>query len=97
MKNHSLFKTHTNCIETYLTSFGDFELGISRALDAGFSGISFKYKFKEPILKEQIDLLHRKGLKIHLWTVNDTNDIKEAISLNPDFIQTDSLDFVLSE
>jgi glycerophosphoryl diester phosphodiesterase len=78
-------------IETYLATLGDFELGISRALDAGFSGVSFHYKFDEPINKEQVDLLHRKGLKIQLWTVNDTADMEEAKSLNPDFIQTDNL------
>jgi glycerophosphoryl diester phosphodiesterase len=84
-------KTHSDFIETYLVTLGDFELGVSRALDAGFSGISFQYKFKEPIVKEQVDLLHRKGLKIQLWTVNDTADLEEAKSLNPDFIQTDNL------
>jgi glycerophosphoryl diester phosphodiesterase len=83
-------KTHSDFIETYLLTLGDFELGISRALDAGFSGISFSYKFKEPIIKEQIDLIHRKGLKIQLWTVNDPADMEEARSMNPDFIQTDN-------
>lgn len=83
-------KKHSNFIETYLTTFGDFELGVSRALDAGFSGISFKYKFQEEITKEQIDLIHRKGLKIQLWTVNDANSMIEAKSLGVDFIQTDN-------
>jgi glycerophosphoryl diester phosphodiesterase len=83
-------KTHTNFIETYLTAFGDFELGFSRALDAGFSGISFKYNFKETIGKEHIDLLHRKGLKIQVWTVND---IDEVLLLKPDFIQTDNVGY----
>ena len=83
-------KSHCNFIETYLTSFGDFEMGVSRALDAGFSGVSFQYKFREPIVKEHIDLMHRKGLKIQLWTVNDTTDLKEAKLLNVDFIQTDN-------
>ncbi len=87
-------KMNTDCIETYLTSFGDFELGVSRVLDAGFSGISFAFRVKEEITKEQIDLIHRKGLKIQLWTVNDTSDIKEAISMNPDYIQTDNLEYI---
>jgi glycerophosphoryl diester phosphodiesterase len=90
-----LYYIMKNCdfIETYLTSFGDFELGVSRALDAGFSGISFAYKVKEPISRAQIDLIHRKGLKIQLWTVNDSIDITEAISINPDYIQTDNLEY----
>jgi glycerophosphoryl diester phosphodiesterase len=82
-------KKHSDHIETYLATLGDFELGISRALDAGFSGVSFKYKFDEPINKELIDLMHRKGLKIQLWTV-DAADLEEAKLIGPDFIQTDS-------
>jgi hypothetical protein len=82
-------KTHSNGIETYLTTLGDFEMGAARALDAGFSGISFQFKFKEPVVKEQIDLLHRKGLKIQLWTIRDSVTMEEAKSLAPDFIQTD--------
>jgi glycerophosphoryl diester phosphodiesterase len=82
-------RKNTAFIETYLTAFGDFELAVSRALDAKFSGVSFAYKYKEPLIKEQVDLIHRKGLKIQLWAVGDTTDIKEAILLKPDFIQTD--------
>jgi glycerophosphoryl diester phosphodiesterase len=82
-------KTHSK-METYLATLGDFELGISRALDSGFSGISFHYKYDEPLSKAQVDLLHRKGLKIQLWTVNDSADLEEAKSLIPDFIQTDN-------
>ena len=89
-------KKHSSFIETYLATLGDFEMGASRAIDAGFTGISFKYKFKEAITKEHVDLLHRKGLKIQLWTVNDVNDINEALSLKPDFIQTDNIDFLAS-
>lgn len=83
-------KSNSDFIETYLTTLGDYELGVSRALESGFSGISFKYKFTAPITKEQIDLLHRKGLKIHLWPVNGTEDIEEAKALGADFIQTDT-------
>jgi hypothetical protein len=36
---------HSSFIETYLSTNGDFELGVSRALNAGFSGVSFKYKY----------------------------------------------------
>jgi glycerophosphoryl diester phosphodiesterase len=84
-------KTNCNFIETYLTTMGDFELGASRALGAGFSGISFKYKFDENIDKETVDLLHRKGMKIQVWTVGGRADIQEAIDLGVDFIQTDTL------
>jgi len=83
-------KVNSDFIETYLSTFGDFERGVSRALDAKFTGISYKYKFLENITKEQVDLIHRKGLKLHLWTVDNPADFEEAKSLNPDFIQTDN-------
>ena len=83
-------RTNSDFIETYLTTLGDYELGVSRALASKFSGISFKYKFTESITKDQIDLLHRKGLKIHLWPVNGTEDILDAKALGADFIQTDT-------
>jgi glycerophosphoryl diester phosphodiesterase len=81
-------KSHSHDIETYLVSLGDLELGISRALEAKFSGVSFHYKFEEPITEELVDLIHRKGLKIQLWTVL-SQDISDAKAVNPDFIQTD--------
>ena len=89
-------KTHSDNIETYLSTDGDFELGTSRALKAGFTGISFKYKFDEEITLEQIQLIHRKGLKIHLWTVDDLADINEALSIQPDYIQTDNVNYVMN-
>jgi glycerophosphoryl diester phosphodiesterase len=76
-------------IETYLLTLGDFELGASRALRSGFSGISFEYNAEETIVKEQVDMLHRKGLKIQLWTIDDDSEMDEARALSPDFIQTD--------
>lgn len=58
-----------------------------------YSGISFKYKYGEEIGEEEIQMIRRKGLKIQLWTVNTEADILEALSINPDFIQTDNLDY----
>ena len=77
-------------IETYLATLGDLELGISRALASGFDGISFHYKYDEPLTKETVDFIHRKGLKIQVWTVNDEADLEEAKSIGVDFIQTDN-------
>jgi glycerophosphoryl diester phosphodiesterase len=87
-----LYLRNNSDIETYLTSYGDFELGVSKALKYGFSGISFKYKFKEEITAEQIALMHQKGLKIHIWTVNDTETIQVALLLGVDYIQTDNVE-----
>jgi glycerophosphoryl diester phosphodiesterase len=85
-------KKNSTGIETYLTTLGDFELGASRALSAGFSGISFQYKVKESITKDHVALLHRKGLKIQLWLVNEPADIEEAKAIGVDYIQTDLVD-----
>lgn len=90
-------KTHSENIETYLTTLGDLELGISRALDSGFSGISFDYTHKNSVSKELIELMHRKGLKIQLWTLFGSNDIEEALLLKPDFIQTDYIEYQITK
>jgi glycerophosphoryl diester phosphodiesterase len=84
-------KVNAPDISTYLSTNGDFELGASRALKAGFTGISFKFKYDEEITKEHVEMIHRKGLKIQLWTVDEPDDMQEALELNPDFIQTNNL------
>jgi glycerophosphoryl diester phosphodiesterase len=86
-------KKHGSGIECYLTSLGDFERAMQLCLESGYTGISFKYKFKEEITVDHIQLIHRKGLKIQLWTVNSEHDLKEAMSINPDYIQTDNLQY----
>lgn len=80
-------------VEYYLISFGDFERAMQLSLEAGLTGISFHYKWIEEISAEHIQLIRKKGLKIQLWTVNSEVDIEEALSINPDFIQTDNLDY----
>ncbi len=86
-------KRNSTGIECYLTAFGDFERAMQLTLESGYSGISFKYKFKEEISIEHIQLIRKKGLKIQLWTVNSEDDINEALSVNPDYIQTDNLNY----
>ncbi|MBN2612152.1 MAG: hypothetical protein JXB00_11395 [Bacteroidales bacterium] len=91
-----LKKKSKNQIACYLTTLGDFERGMLLALKAGYEGISFKYNFKEIITADHIRLLHKKGVKIQLWTLNDETIINEALLLNPDFIITDNIDFAAS-
>ena len=86
-------KRNSSDIECYLTAFGDFERAMQLTLESGYSGISFKYKYKEEIGIEHIELIRNKGLKIQLWTVNSEEDINEALSINPDYIQTDNLKY----
>jgi len=92
----NFIKRHSSGIGIYLATMGDFERGIGLALQSGFDGISFKYKFDEEITAEHVEMIHKKGLRIHLWTVNEEADIIEALSLIPDFIQTDNLDFFIN-
>jgi hypothetical protein len=86
-------RNSTGGIGLYLTANGDFERAMQLSLESGYQGISFKYKFKEEISADHINLIRKKGLKIQLWTVNSEDDLKEALLINPDFIQTDNLSF----
>lgn len=86
-------KKNSNSIGIYLTSFGDFEAAMQHSLEGGLTGISFQYKYDEEITEEHIQLIRNKGLKIQLWTVNDPDYIEEALSINPDFIQTDNIGY----
>ncbi len=86
-----LRKKSDNKIACYLTTLGDFERGMLLALKEGYSGISFKYNFDEIITIDHVNLLHKKGLKIQLWTLNNEEEMVNAYSLNPDYIQTDNI------
>ncbi len=86
-------KKNGSGIECYLLSFGNIERAIAKALENDFAGISYKYSNKDYLSADHITLLRKKGLKIQLWTVNTEEDIEEALSINPDFIQTDNLDY----
>lgn len=78
--------------EIYLTTFGDFEQGMRKAIKAGYAGLSFKNETRE-LTTEEIDLLHRKGLKIQVWTLDEPSKIEMAIAKGADFIQTNNLDW----
>ncbi|HPI12367.1 MAG TPA: glycerophosphodiester phosphodiesterase [Catalimonadaceae bacterium] len=88
LQHLSQYKNHPDC---YLSANGDFERALQLTLKGGFQGISFKYQFKEDISEGNVALLHRKGLRIQLWTVDEVDAIKEALSIKPDYIQTDNL------
>ena len=86
-------KNNSSGIDYYLTAFGDFERGMRIALEKGYTGIAFKYNFDEDITSEHIQLLRKKGLKIQLWTLVSDEELSEAIKINPDFIQTENLEY----
>lgn len=89
----NFIKERSSGIDCYLTSLGDFERAMLLSLQEGYTGISFKYNFKEQLSADHIQLLRKKGLKIQLWTVDDVPTIEEAISIHPNFIQTDNLEY----
>jgi glycerophosphoryl diester phosphodiesterase len=91
-----LKRKSNNRIKCYLTTLGDFERGMLLALKAGYEGITFKYNFDEKITVDHISLLHKKGIKIQLWTLNDEEIIDEALLLCPDFIITDNVNYTMN-
>lgn len=90
----NFIKKRNNKIGCYLTTLGDFERGMLLALKAGYDGLSFKYGFKEIITADHIKLLHKKGLKIQVWTFDTEEQINKVLQLNPDFIQTNNTNYI---
>lgn len=86
-------KKKSNRIELYYLAWDNFDMGLAKALENDLDGISFQYDGREILTHEHIELVHRKGLKIQLWTVNHVPVITYVYSLKPDYIQTDSLTF----
>jgi glycerophosphoryl diester phosphodiesterase len=77
-------------VPCYLTTFGDFNDGMHKAYKAGYEGLSFKYHPENPPTAQMMNELRSKGLKIQFWTINDKDQIFEALKLKPDFLQTDN-------
>lgn len=88
-------KKNSTGIECYLTSWGGSERAMLLALTAGYTGISVKFKpeVEKEVTAEDIYLMRKKGLKIQLWSVSSEEDIIEALSITPDYIQTDNFKY----
>ena len=80
-------------IETYYFSIGDFDKGVAKAYQNGYSGITFQYGRKDDSSPELIELTHKKGLKMQIYYINESSVIEEVITYNVDFIQTDNIDY----
>lgn len=80
-------------IQTHLLSLGDFESGVFAVVNGGYHGMSHKFSSDQNITKEDVQVFRSKGLTVQFWTVNSQEDIDAALALEPDFIQTDNLDF----
>jgi glycerophosphoryl diester phosphodiesterase len=71
-----------------------FEQGMEVAKRNNLYGITISTR---NISKEQVAEAHYAGFKIAIWNTNTRQDNREAIIKEPDFIQTDKLDFLLGE
>ena len=72
--------------------FGDVDAGLANADATNARGISLEYGVEE-VDAEVVDLIHRKGYALILWTINEPEDIKDTWDAKPDFIETDRADF----
>lgn len=71
---------------------GDIDEAIANARYTNARGISLKYGI-ETFNAEVADLIHKKGYGIMLWYINKPEDIQNAWTAQPDFVQTDNPDF----
>ncbi|MBW6481176.1 MAG: glycerophosphodiester phosphodiesterase [Bacteroidales bacterium] len=74
-------------VELYLLGYSNFSERIDKAFNSGYHGISYNFK-DEYLTHEEIELARQKGLKVQLWTIYNEEDMQEALSWKPDFIQT---------
>lgn len=80
-------------INLYFLAWGEYDYGLSVAIDNDLAGISFDFNRGYEITSDHVDLAHRKGVKMMLWVINDAENMNQIYDMNPDFIQTDSLTF----
>jgi glycerophosphoryl diester phosphodiesterase len=76
----------------FLVSFGDFYKAIAKANKANYAGLSFKYSPDKPLTEKDVSTLHKQGLKIQYWTLNEVEEMNWAVGLGVDYIQTDNID-----
>ena len=76
-------------IGAYITSYGDFEKGMLLALKHDLDGISFKSNFIDEVTINEMNLLHKKGLKMIAWAIPDSAAALQLIDAQVDHIQVD--------
>ena len=76
-------------MQTYYTTYGDYEKGMLQALKHKFTGVSYKSFFKDELDADKINLLHKKGLRINAWSIPDKTHAQLLRDINVDFIQID--------
>lgn len=81
----SIFSTYAPDYQLFIYP-GNFDDGLQTALDLNLFGITID---NDLITKEQVALAHTHGLRIALWGVHSRNQNEDAVSKDPDYIQTD--------
>ena len=90
-----LIKNKRNEIETYLLIWNSIKYSdLIYVKNTGIYGISCN--FDSGISKSIIDSAKNLNLKIQLWTPNSETDLKDAINLNPFAIQTDNVNYFIT-
>jgi glycerophosphoryl diester phosphodiesterase len=82
-------KNRNPLVSTYLTSYGDYDVGMAKALQHHCDGISFKANFKDELDADKMNMLHQKGLRLMAWNVPDSSNLEYLKSIKVDFIQWD--------
>lgn len=82
-------KAKNSSVQTYYTTYGDYEKAILVALKHKFTGISYKSFFKDDLDTDKINLLHKKGLRINAWNIPDASHAQLLRDINVDFVQID--------
>lgn len=75
-------------MKRFFIGFSSFEEGLKTAKDWRVKGLSISYSAKG-ISKEAIEKANQEGYEIMIWTPKDSSSFQEAISLKPNYIQTD--------
>ncbi|MBA2621334.1 MAG: glycerophosphodiester phosphodiesterase, partial [Acidobacteria bacterium] len=48
------------------------------------------------VSKDFVEAAHRRNLKVHVWTINETADMQRLVEMNVDGIMTDYPDRLLN-
>lgn len=70
-----------------------FESGFTIATNLNLYGISIS---TDVVSEEQVQLAHNAGLRVIIWNVKTKAEHKEAIRKNPDIIESDNIDYLVS-
>ncbi|MFP4023968.1 MAG: glycerophosphodiester phosphodiesterase [Thiohalospira sp.] len=85
------FKKYS-AIKTFLLGYSNFNHLQTIALEKNYTGVS--HNFNDTAVNSQnVTNAHKNGLKIQLWTPNTEEELKQVLSLYPDFIQTDNVHY----